>query len=230
MCQLQKQGTAMPTRQINKSLTIECLKFEGDGLTDGQFSGYASVFNNKDAHNDIILPGAYSKALENNERPVAMFFNHDQGDVPVGKWLSIDQDDHGLKVTGELTPGLSKSADILASMRHGTIKGMSVGFSMGKDDYTDNEYGGMNIKSIPLLREISLTPFPANTKAEVTALKSIQNIATIRDAEKALRESGFSKAEAVAFISRLTSLKNSGDPTQEEDELLKCFENFSFIK
>lgn len=215
---------------LNKSILIECLKFDGD-LKEGQFSGYASVFGNKDAHSDIIMPGAYAKALDNPERPTAMFFNHNSWDMPVGKWLSLEEDDHGLLVKGELTPGMTQSNDLLAAMRHGTVKGMSVGFSMGAGDYEKNDVGGYNIHNIPVLHEISLTPMPANTKASVNSLKSIRQIDNIRDAEKTLRDVGFSKSEAMAFISRLIALKDAGDPAvSDDDELLKHFENFSFIK
>lgn len=219
-------------KNVTKHLHITSLKTEGDGLQDRQFSGYASVFGNKDAHNDVIMKGAYATALANKNYPTAMHFNHDTFQVPVGKWLEMHEDDHGLFVKGELTPGLAAADDLHAAMKHGTVDGMSVGFSMGKDDYEDNDQGGWNIKNIPELREISLTPRPANTSAKVTSLKSIENIASIREAEKTLRDAGFSKSEATAFISRLTSLKTSGDPGPEDDdlqEMAKLFNDFSFI-
>lgn len=41
-------------------------------------------------------------------------------------WTSLIEDDIGLLVSGELT-NLSLSADVRASMKHGTIDGLSIG-------------------------------------------------------------------------------------------------------
>ena len=60
------------------------IKFAGDGK-QGIFEGYASVFGNTDSDGDIILPGAYKNTLEKQTRKVAMFFNHRQWEIPVGK-------------------------------------------------------------------------------------------------------------------------------------------------
>ena len=52
------------------------------------------------------------------------------------------------------------------------------------------------------MREISLCTFPADNSARVDAVKSadIENIQTIRDIEKILRDADFSKTQAGAFI------------------------------
>ena len=178
------------------------------------------------------MKGAFSNTLKNRDRDVAMFFNHDTYAMPVGKWLSMEEDDYGLKVKGELTPGVSMSNDILAAMKHGTVKGMSVGFSVKKGSFTDNDFGGVDFPDIHNLSEISLCTFPANREANVTSLKSIQELDTIRDVERHLRDAGgFSKTEAQALISRIKSSER-GDH-EEEAELEKFAEsmkNFTFTK
>ncbi|PKH20226.1 HK97 family phage prohead protease [Enterobacterales bacterium CwR94] len=193
---------------IQKTLAFDQteIKFTGDG-TQGIFEGYASVFNNTDSDGDIILPGAFGKALSGQSRKVAMFFNHRTREIPIGKWDALSEDSKGLYVKGALTPGHSVAADIKAAMQHGTVEGMSVGFSVSKDDYTRGDTG-LVFKNISYLREISVCTFPANELAGVSSLKSIETIKTIRDAEAFLRDSaGLSRAEAQAFIA---SVKSAG--------------------
>lgn len=44
----------------------------------------------------------------------------------MGKWVKLEEDDTGLKVTGELTAGLSIAEDLKAMMAHGTVDGLSM--------------------------------------------------------------------------------------------------------
>ena len=125
---------------IRKTLSLSNvdLKMEGDG---GRFTGYASVFGGVDSYGDTIVKGAYESTLRNHGKPL-MYLEHSwsgfasngAGLLPIGKYISIKEDDHGLMVEGELTPGMSVSADVGAAMRHGTINGLSVGGYVKKGD------------------------------------------------------------------------------------------------
>jgi len=92
----------------------------------GKFAGYASVFNGVDSYGDTILPGAYTKTLKNRKRPILMRWQH-FGPV-IGKWTGAEQDEKGLRMEGELTPGHSLAEDIYASMKHGAVNGLSIGY------------------------------------------------------------------------------------------------------
>lgn len=217
--------------EIVKTLAFEEteIKFSGDGK-QGIFEGYASVFNNTDSDGDIILPGAFKNALTNQSRKVAMFFNHKTWDLPVGKWDSLAEDDKGLYVRGQLTPGHSGAADLKAAMQHGTVDGMSVGFSVNKDDYSLGTSGKI-FKNIAALREISVCTFPANELAGVSAMKSIDGIETIRDVENWLRDSvGLTKSQAVGLIARFKSAIRSesggGENEAQISALLQSIKSF----
>lgn len=206
------------------------IKFAGDGK-QGIFEGYASVFGNTDSDGDIILPGAFKKTLETQTRKVAMFFNHRQWEIPVGKWDSIQEDSKGLLVRGQLTPGHSGASDLKAAMIHGTVEGMSIGFSVTKDDYSVGATGNI-FKNISWLKEISVCTFPANELAGVDSMKSIDGIETIRDVECWLRDSvGLSKSQAVGLIARFKSAirsESEGDPNKPDiSALLKSITDFN---
>lgn len=203
------------------------IKFTGDG-SQGTFEGYASVFNNTDSDGDIILPGAFKSALAVQSRPVAMFFNHRTWEIPVGKWESLQEDDKGLVVRGQLTPGHSGASDLKAAMQHGTVEGMSVGFSVTKNDYENMPGGGRIFKNIAALREISVCTFPANELAGISSMKSTDGIETIRDVESWLRDSvGLSKSEALGFIARLKSAVRSESEGSDIDAIVNRINSFS---
>lgn len=217
--------------EIVKTLSFEEteIKFTGDG-NQGVFEGYASVFNNTDSDGDIILPGAFKNALTSQSRKVAMFFNHKTWELPVGKWDSLAEDDKGLYVRGQLTPGHSGAADLKAAMQHGTVEGMSVGFSVTKDDYSMGASGRI-FKNIAALREISVCTFPANELAGVAAMKSVDGIETIRDVENWLRDSvGLTKSQAVGLIARFKSAirsESGGDENEAQmNALLQSIKSF----
>ena len=213
--------------EINKTLSFDQteIKFTGDGK-QGIFEGYASVFNNTDSDGDIILPGAFKNALANQTRKVAMFFNHKTWDLPVGKWDALEEDSKGLLVRGQLTPGHSGASDLKAAMQHGTVEGMSVGFSVNKDDYSIGTLGRI-FKNVSALREISVCTFPANELAGVSAMKSAEGIETIRDVENWLRDSvGLSKSQAVGMIARFKSaIRSESEGDQDKSEIAALLES-----
>jgi len=204
------------------SLTDVDLKVEGEA---GTFTGYASVFGGVDSYGDTIIKGAFESTLRNNGKP-KMFFNH-EWTMPIGKWVSVKEDDHGLMVKGELTPGLALSADVRAAMKHGTLDGLSIGGYLKKGDYEDTE-GGRVIRKWSSLMEISPVAFPADSAARVDSssvkgaefAEAIEEIESIRDFERFLRDAGsFSKGAAVALVARARKVFGvEGDPDELSPE------------
>lgn len=96
-----------------------------------------------------------------------MFFNHEWG-MPIGKYTKATEDDHGLLVEGELTPGLSLSSDVRAAMKHGTLDGLSIGGYVKKGDYDETETGRV-IRRWSTLMEVSPVVFPADSAARIDA-------------------------------------------------------------
>lgn len=181
-----------------------------------KFEGYASVFGGVDSYKDSVLPGAYAETLKNRQRPIRMRWNH-YGPV-IGKWLDLKEDDSGLLVTGELTPGHSKAEDVYASLKHGAVDGMSIGYRV-KSDFQD---GGIRyLKEIDLV-EISVVEEPADLGARVGEVKYLQEMVTgaesYKEMESILREAGgFSRADAVAVVARIKHLC-LGEQGQTKDD------------
>ena len=210
----------------NIALSQVELKFAPEGTKT--FSGYASVFGGVDSYNDTIVKGAYSQVIEKmasgDMRMPKMFVNHRSWEIPVGKWTRLVEDEKGLYVEGELTPGNPQADVIKAGMIHETIDGISIGFQIG--DYEMVQKGDQTlrlIKSIKELPEVSIVTYPADDAARVdlTSVKSsLDNVKTIRDLEEFLRDAcGFSKSLATATASRCKSVFTQGEPEEKTVEL-----------
>lgn len=191
------------------------LKFAASGA--GTFSGYASVFGGVDSYNDTILPGAYKSVIERIKSGVArmpkMFVNHRSWELPIGKWTDMREDEKGLRIEGELTPGNPQAAIVKAALEHQTVDGMSIGYSLSPDDidYVDKNGETIRIiKSISSLPEVSIVTYPADDAARVdleSVKSALDGIDTIKDFEDFLREAGgFSKSLATATASRAKRL------------------------
>ena len=196
-----------------KSLSFDAVQVKFDEEGKGIFEGYASVFGGVDSYGDTIMPGAYKATIKKRERPIMLRWNH-YGPV-IGKWLEIREDEKGLYVKGELTPGHSVAEDVYASMKHGAVDGMSIGYRVKKaTDYPDE--GRRELKEIDLV-EISIVESPADAAARVAGVKSAINEAeSLKEIEAVLRDAGgFSRADATALVSRIKTLTHGERDAKE---------------
>lgn len=204
---------------LRKSLSLNNCDIKLDDAT-GQFAGYASVFGGVDSYGDTIIKGAYEYTLKNNGKP-KMFFNHDSYALPIGKWLVAKEDDRGLYVEGELTPGNAASEDVRAALKHGTVDGLSIGYRLKASDYEDLESGGRVIKRVSLLAEVSVVTFPADLSARVdlASVKSeMDGMSTIKEFERFLRDAGgFSREAVKTILSRAKVLLNQRNADQLDE-------------
>lgn len=190
----------------HKLSPFDRLSVKFDDARPGFFSGYASVFGLVDSYGDTIAPGAYSKTLQNRERPIQLRWNHYGG--VVGKWLTLREDEKGLYVEGELTPGHSVAQDAYALMKHGAVNGLSIGYRPIEAEQKDD--GTRLLKQIDLV-EISIVETPADAAALIGDVKSaIDGAVSLKEIEALLRDAGgFSRADACALVARIKSMGQS---------------------
>lgn len=208
----------MTTKTFDFSCELKALK------DDGSFEGYGSVFNITDQGGDIVAPGAFLETLSAQKalgRLPAMLWQHRQAE-PIGVYSSMEEDSVGLKVIGQLALKTARGAEAYELMKMGAVTGMSIGYR-SRDDSYDRVTGVRTLKKVDLY-ELSLVTFPMNDASRVSSVKGIETLSTIRDAEDFLRESGLSRAAAVAFIARVKCLGQSdsdGGDMQQIVEALK---------
>lgn len=188
---------------------------------DGTFDGYGSVFGVKDSYSEIVESGAFSDSLSAHKSKgtmPALLWQHRSGE-PIGVYTSMEEDSIGLKVSGQLALKTARGAEAYELLKMKAISGLSIGFMTREDSY-DKLTGIRTLKKVDLW-EVSLVTFPANDAARVQGVKNIEQIENIRDAERYLRESGLSRSEAVAFLSRCKSL---GQRDAEGDEMKRLID------
>jgi HK97 family phage prohead protease len=199
----------------HKSIDLADPQFKMAG--EATFTGYASTFGNVDSYGDTIAKGAYAETLNSHGMP-KMFFNHDAAAVPIGKWIEAKEDDYGLLLTGEFTPGNALAQEVRAALKHGTLDSMSIGYALRKGDYEPQGEGRL-IKKVSRLSETSIVTFPADKFARVdaTSVKSLDfesllpECKTERDIERLLRDAGLGKWEAMAIVSRAKAIIEGRD-------------------
>jgi HK97 family phage prohead protease len=187
----------------------------------GEFEGYASVFNSTDAVNDTILPGAFKQSI--SETMPKMFVNHDHRQVPVGDWLEMREDDYGLYAVGRIDMNHKDGPTTYSALKRRAMDGLSIGFRMTKDDYEWKENNdGRVIKNMSLF-ETSIVSYPAEGLARISAVKGlIEAVDDLKSLEAILRDEGFSRAAAIALISRVKQLTRC----DSEDELRKTISEY----
>jgi HK97 family phage prohead protease len=157
---------------------------------EGEFTGYAAIFNNEDLGRDVIVPGAFAKSLQS--RPagkVKMLRQHDTAE-PIGVWLDLAEDKKGLRAKGKLILDTVKGRETYALMRAGALDGLSIGFRTLKDRF-DRQKGIRYLEQVDV-PEISIVTFPMNPRAVVSNVKADPEraralVAAINRAKEALQ-------------------------------------------
>ena len=169
--------------------------------TDGSVEGYGSVFGVRDNYDDVIVAGAFQASLAAHRAAgtmPAMLWQHDATE-PIGIWTEIVEDAKGLRMKGMLALDTARGKEAYALLKMGALNGLSIGFMSKKWSYE----GDLRILAEVDLWEVSMVTFPANEAARITSVKSADDMSAPKDAERILREAGFSKSDATAFVSRV---------------------------
>lgn len=194
---LERKSAPGSSRQV-RSFALEIRAAE-----DGSIEGYGSVFGVRDNYDDVIAKGAFLASLAAHKAAgtmPAMLWQH-SSDHPIGIWTEMVEDAKGLRIKGQLALETVKGKEAHALLKLGALNGLSIGF-MSKQWAYDRDTEVRTLTEIDLW-EVSLVTFPANEKARVTNVKSADELATPKDAERTLRDAGFSKSDATAFVSRV---------------------------
>jgi HK97 family phage major capsid protein/HK97 family phage prohead protease len=130
---------------------------------EGVISGYASVFEVVDQHNDLINHGAFNKIVPEK---VKLLWQHKQ-EEPIGIVEEIYEDDYGLYFRAKLLLDLPQAKSAYNLVKSKAISGVSIGFKPLKYHYKQDIRIIENID----LWEISLVTFPANVDANILEVK-----------------------------------------------------------
>lgn len=156
-----------------------------DGLKEGEFVAYASVFGNVDSYGDVVEPDAFDRTLEEWKASgdvIPVLWGHDTFDpfnnigglhsaeaVKPEEAKAADAEKYGLKVHGFLDIADNPvAAQVYRLMKGRRTTKMS--FAYAVKDGVENDHGGYDLKDLDLF-EVSIVQIPANQEAEVLDVK-----------------------------------------------------------
>ena len=147
------------------------LRFEAPNDA-GEFAGYAVIWGDRNAHNEIVQRGAFRQSLEQHRadgtKPV-MLWAHDPSEI-IGVWTEIREDEKGLFVRGRLITSTARGREAYDLLKAGALNGLSIGFRVLKGGET--RQAGVRILTGIDVREISLVGMPSAGRARITSIRS----------------------------------------------------------
>lgn len=202
------------------TIKVKDLYFKAEAVKeDGFFSGYCNVFDIPDGYDEVVRRGAFADSLKGwnaqNKMPPVLW-NHDRSQ-PIGVWTLLKEDEHGLYGEGRLLINdVVRAKEIHALLLAGAIDGLSIGYRLNKWIYNEKDKV-LELLEIDL-KEISIVTFPANEESRVEVVKSALakgSLPTLSEFEKALRDLGFSKAQATIVAGHGLRKLLQGEPEEQ---------------
>lgn len=143
-------------------------------LPENHFRGLASVFNTLiDAWIPTrILPGAFTKTLNENAHRVKVLFQHNP-DWPIGVPTKMEENSDGLLVEAKISK-TTMGQDTMILLRDKVITELSIGFDPIKHEMVEEQGLGMvrHVKEVRLW-EFSPVTFAANRDARIGSVNSL---------------------------------------------------------
>lgn len=203
--------------------------FEVKAIDDeGVFTGYGSVFGNVDSYKEIVAPGAFADTLAEwkaSGRLPPVLWQHRSGE-PVGPYLEMFEDTHGLFTKGQLlVKDVVRAKEARALMQAKAVNGLSIGFVVREDSY-DKLTGIRTLKRVDLW-EVSIVTFPANPAAQIANVKSaIDALEDLDSIERYLCQAGsFSRAQSKALLHRIKALSAQRQAEPEDADVLAALQS-----
>ena len=154
-----------------------------DGLEEGEFIGYASVFDNIDRHGDVVRKGAFKatlaeweKAFKESGAVIPLLYGHDTTDPNnnIGYLKMAEEDEIGLKVHGKIDldgPPTSNGPQVYRLVKGRRLRQMSYAYEVRKSGPgVENEVEFNELLDLGLF-ETSLVPIGANPLTDVIDVK-----------------------------------------------------------
>jgi HK97 family phage prohead protease len=209
-----------------------------DGLAEGQFEAYASIFGNVDSYGDVVRPGAFTKTLADwaesgSFLPVLFGHNMSDPDYNIGHVVEAVEDEKGLRVLAQLDLDTPKGQQVHKLLKGKRINQMS--FAYDVIDGGPATVDGVDVWELREVKvyEVSVVTIGANEETEILAVKTAADVlssglkegrvlsAKHVDSLRAARDSIDAVLEAAEVVNDQGKASGSGDVKDEGAERVK---------
>jgi HK97 family phage prohead protease len=215
-----------------KAAPVQLKAGPDDGLAEGEFTAYASVFGNKDSYGDVVLPGAFANTLaawKATGNPIPLLFGHNMSDPDynIGGVLDAVEDEVGLKVRAQLDLQNPKAAQVYRLLKGRRVNQMSFAYDVIAGGWEqrakDGEDGEQESEDFYALRElklyeVSVVTIGANQATEILEVKHLAD-RTLADIKAGRVLSAKNESEirtAYDSLARVLDALATTDDTDEE--------------
>lgn len=206
-----------------------------DGLAEGEFIAYASVFGNVDSYGDIVEPDAFDRTLEEwkaSGDTIPVLWGHDTFDPfnNIGGLKSAvavkpgdgddakadgDPEKYGLKVHGFLDIAENPTAaQVYRLMKGRRTTKMSFAYAVRDENQDD---AGNHLNDLDLF-EVSVVQIPANQEADVLDVKRAADTLLKAGRTLSAKNEASLRAARDAITAVLDSLGTQGDSDDEDPD------------
>lgn len=160
-----------------KDMTVH-VKADGEDDGDGEFTAYASVFDNIDSYGDVIRKGAFADTLtawKDSGNTMPLLYGHNFADPfsNIGAITSAEEDDHGLKISAKIDLDNPTGAQVYRLLKERRLSQMSFAFDVKEGGFAEAD--GKDVYELRelTLYECSVVPIGANQETEILAVKAM---------------------------------------------------------
>lgn len=139
----------------------------------GIIEGFASTYGNVDLGGDTISKGAYTQTLKHKKGKVKLFFDHGWTVPDIAGIAFLEDSENGLKLKGMMPLDATDVKNAFVKIKFLLENEEATGLSIGYDDIKSmmKADGTRELKEIALY-EVSITPFPMDTHANILSARS----------------------------------------------------------
>lgn len=209
-------GVKLMTMEIKSAV-------ESEELGSYQFTGYASVFGNKDSYGDVVVKGAFLESLAmygEKGAGIPSYWSHrmDDPEMNIGVTVEAKEDDHGLFVKVQLDKDNPKAVYVHKLIKEGRVTQMSFAYTVKESSWveTEDDYY-YELRKLDL-HEVSVVPVGANQETELLAVKSMLSAAKAGEQLSAEAEDLLDRAKDLIVQALNEVVKEKTDSVEVSDE------------
>lgn len=187
------------------------ISIDDESTEKGAITGYAVIWGVLDEKGTIFDRRSFTQTLKSN-RKTPLLWSHKQ-DEPIGKVLSLEEDNIGLKFEAALNLDVQRAQETLSLLRNNDINGVSIGFRIlnARLDQKNQSH----ITEVKLF-EVSLVTLPAVPGAGVISVRSVQDAMSclIHADDEQIVEQGDQAQEVINTLTTLLTREATSEDTR----------------